>query len=422
MIEARPKSGYFVQARNTPSVLPTVTRPAQRPLDVSQWDQVLELVGDTRDDGMLILGGGTPDLSLKTLKPLAETLARLYRRNRMADNDYDALAGTLALRQQIARLTLNAGCPLHPDDITITTGCQEALSIAIRTVTSPGGVVAMDSPSFYGTMQILKANDLKALEIPTDPENGISLEALELALEQWPVQAILLTPTANNPLGYTMPQARRKALLALAQRFDVAVIEDDINGDLSYSAPRPRTIKSYDDDGRVLLCSSFSKSLTPSLRVGWLAPGRYRNQTLHMKYVSTGTTATMPQLAIADFIANGHYERHLRQALRQYRRNLDTLLGWVNPLFPPDTGVSYPQGGYLLWVELQGVDCMRLNRRLEASGIRIAPGPPFSASGKYRNCFRLNYAVTPNAKVKATLGTVAEAVAAMRREAGAEPA
>lgn len=422
MIEARPKSGYFVQARNTPSVLPTVTRPAQRPLDVSQWDQVLELVGDTRDDGMLILGGGTPDLSLKTLKPLAETLARLYRRNRMADNDYDALAGTLALRQQIARLTLNAGCPLHPDDIIITTGCQEALSIAIRTVTSPGDVVAMDSPSFYGTMQILKANDLKALEIPTDPENGISLEALELALEQWPVQAILLTPTANNPLGYTMPQARRKALLALAQRFDVAVIEDDINGDLSYSAPRPRTIKSYDDDGRVLLCSSFSKSLTPSLRVGWLAPGRYRNQTLHMKYVSTGTTATMPQLAIADFIANGHYERHLRQALRQYRRNLDTLLGWVNPLFPPDTGVSYPQGGYLLWVELQGVDCMRLNRRLEASGIRIAPGPPFSASGKYRNCFRLNYAVTPNAKVKAALGTVAEAVAAMRREAGAEPA
>lgn len=422
MIEARPKSGYFVLARNTPSVLPRVTRPAQRPLDVSQWDQVLQLVGDIRDEGMLILGGGTPDLSLKTLKPLAEKLASLYRRNRIADNDYDTLAGTLALRQQISRLTLSAGCPLHPDDIMITAGCQEALAIAIRTVTSPRGVVAMDSPGFYGTMQILKANQLKALEIPTDPENGISLDALELALEQWPVQAILLTPTANNPLGYTMPQARRKALLALAQRFDVPVIEDDINGDLSYSAPRPRTIKAYDDDGRVLLCSSFSKSLTPSLRIGWLAPGRYRNQALHMKYVSTGTTATVPQLAVADFIASGHYERHLRQALRQYRRNLDTLLGWVNQLFPPDTGVSYPQGGYLLWVELQEVDCMRLNRRLEASGIRVAPGPPFSASGKYRNCFRLNYAATPTAELKAALGRVADEVAEMRREAGPDPA
>jgi len=406
-----------VLARNTPSVLPTITRPAQRPLDVSQWDQVLNLVGDAPRQGTLILGSGTPDLTFKTLKPLTAKLASLYRRNRTFDMDYDALAGSLPLRQQVTRLTLAAGCPLHPDDIVITSGCQDALSIAIRTVASPGGVVAMDSPSFYGTMQILKANNLKALEIPTDPETGISLEALELALEQWPIQAILLTPTANNPLGYTMPEARRRALLALAQRFDVAIIEDDINGDLAYSSPRPRTIKSFDDDGRVILCSSFSKSLIPSLRVGWMAPGRYRNQALHAKYVSTGASATVPQLAVADFIAHGHYERHLRQAVRQYRRNLDTLLGQVNALFPADTGVSYPQGGYLLWVELKDIDCLRLNRRLESAGIRVAAGPPFSASGKYRNCFRLNYAAEPTPGVTESLRKVAEEVFRMRAEA-----
>ena len=166
-----------------------------------------------------------------------------------------------------------SGCLLHPDDVLITTGCQEALSIALRTLTQPGDVVAVDSPSFYGTMQILKANGLKALEIPTDPQTGISLEALELALEQWPIRAIQVTPTYNNPLGYTMPEARKRALYQLAQRFDVAIIEDDIYGDLAYTQPRPLTIKSFDTDGRVLLCS-LRAGPARGLAGPWLLPGK----------------------------------------------------------------------------------------------------------------------------------------------------
>nr|WP_232090434.1 PLP-dependent aminotransferase family protein [Halomonas sp. MCCC 1A13316] len=162
---------------------------------------------------------------------------------------------------------------LHSDDVLITTGCQEALSLPLRTLTEPGDVVAVDSPSFYGTMRILKA-----LEIPIDPRSGISLEARELSLEQWPIKAIQVTPTCKNPLGYS-----KRALVALAQRFDVAIVEDDIYGDLSFDTPRPRTLKSFDGDGRVLLCSAFSKTLVPGLRVGWTAPGRYRDQVLHRK-------------------------------------------------------------------------------------------------------------------------------------------
>ncbi|HET8790371.1 MAG TPA: PLP-dependent aminotransferase family protein, partial [Modicisalibacter sp.] len=181
LIEARPKSGYYVLPRQTPSVLPAVTRPAQRPLDVSQWDQVLELVGMPRDDDVLMLGRGIPDLESVTLKPLQRLLAGLHRRGDIHGLNYDALVGSLELRRQIARLATGSGCLLHPDDVLITTGCQEALAISIRTLASPGDVIAVDSPSFYGTMQILKANGLKALEIPTDPCTGISLEALELA-------------------------------------------------------------------------------------------------------------------------------------------------------------------------------------------------------------------------------------------------
>ena len=170
---------------------------------------------------------------------------------------------------------LDSGCHIPADDIIITTGCHEALSAAIRAVCEPGDIVAVDSPSFHGVMQALKGFGMKALELPSDPLTGISLSALELALEQWPIKAIQLTPTCNNPLGYIMPEANKRALLSLAQRYDVAIIEDDVYGELAYHYPRPRTIKSFDEDGRVLLCSSFSKTLAPGLRIGWIAPGRY---------------------------------------------------------------------------------------------------------------------------------------------------
>lgn len=418
LAEARPRSGYYVLPRPTPSVLPKVSRPNQRPLDVSQWDQVLELVAPSPvDDHVLMLGRGIPDLTAASLRPLQRQLATLYRRVAAHGLNYDGLQGSLELRRQIVRLAAKSGCLLSPDDVLITTGCQEALSLALRILTEPGDVVAVDSPSFYGTMQILKAQQLKALEMPTDPSSGISLEALELALEQWPIKAIQVTPTCNNPLGYTMPEARKRALVALARRFDVAIVEDDIYGDLSFDTPRPRTLKSFDDDGRVLLCSAFSKTLVPGLRVGWMAPGRYRDQALHMKYVSTGASATLPQLAVAEFVQLGHYERHLREMIRQYRQHRDIMIDWVTRYFPAGTGISYPQGGFLLWLELSNdIDCVRLKERLVDEGLHVTPGSLFSASGKYRHCLRLNYAMALTPAVEAGVRRVGEAASTLLGE------
>lgn len=418
LIESRPKSGYFVLPSRMPTVLPSVSRPAQRPLDISQWDQVLELVATQRDDNRLLLGRGVPNLDYETLKPLSKILAGLHHSSDFNGFNYDKLSGSPELRQQVAKLAVASGCLLHPDDILITTGCQEALAISLRTLTQPGDVVAVDSPSFYGTMQILRASGLKALEIPTDPQTGISLEALELALEQWPIRAIQVTPTFNNPLGYTMPEARKRALFQLAQRFDVAIIEDDIYGDLAFTQPRPRTIKSFDDDGRVLLCSGFSKTVGPGLRVGWLAPGRYRDQAMHMKYVSTGASATLPQLAVAEFVAKGYYERHLRYAARQYQRQRDIMISWVQRYFPQGSGISYPQGSFLLWVELPAaVDCVRLNERLAQKKLHVAPGSLFSASGKFRQCLRLNYAFTLTPVMEDAVRSVGELASQMADEA-----
>ncbi|TDV64416.1 PLP-dependent aminotransferase family protein [Pseudomonas sp. LP_7_YM] len=414
----RPKSGYFVPASRKAPALPAVGRPAQRPVDISQWDQVLELARAVPHPDIVQLARGMPDLTSPTLRPLTQALGKISRRQDMPGLYYDNIYGTQCLRDQVARLLLDSGTRIDPNDLVITTGAQEGLAVSIRSICQPGDIVAVDSPSFHGAMQALKGLGMKALEIPTDPITGISLDALELALEQWPIKAIQLTPSCNNPLGYIMPEARKRALLTLAQRFDVAIIEDDVYGDLAYTYPRPRTIKSFDEDGRVLLCSSFSKTLAPGLRVGWIAPGRYLDRVLHMKYISTGSTATQPQLAIAEFLKAGHYEPHMRRMRNQYQRSRDLMTDWVTRYFPEGTRVSRPQGGFMLWIELpEDFDSLRLNRALEGQGVQIAVGSIFSASGKYRNCLRMNFAAKPTPKIEEAVRKVGAMTARLMAQA-----
>jgi len=413
----RPKSGYFVPDERRLPELPRVARLAQRPVDISQWENILELMRSRPAPELMQFGRGMPDVVSPTLKPLLANLARLSRRTDVPGLYYGDIQGLRALREQVARLALDSGCQFGAEDLVITNGCIEALSTAVRAICEPGDIVAVDSPSFHGAMQTLKGVGMKALEIPTDPLTGISLEALELALEQWPIKAIQITPTCNNPFGYVMPEANKRALLRLAQQFDVAVIEDDVYGDLAYRYPRPRTLKSFDIDGRVLLCSSFSKSLAPGLRVGWIAPGRYLQRILHMKYIGSGATATQPQMAIAQFIAEGHYPPHLRRMRSQYQRNRDQMSAWVGRYFPAGTRISQPLGGFMLWVELaEQFDSLELNRRLLEQSIQIAPGCIFSAAGKYRNCLRLNYAARPCPELEAAVRRIGETAAQLLSE------
>lgn len=409
LVEVRPKSGYYVKEQQpTPYQLPSQSQPPQQPLEVSKWEEVLELLC-TDTSNALHLGRAIPDLSAPTLKPIGRIMANI---NRYAAKDilnYEHLRGASKLRLQIARLMVDSGCQLHPDDIITTTGCQESLSASLRAITQPGDIIAVDSPNFYGGMQAIKAQGLKALEIPTHPKTGISLEALEMALEQWPIKALQLTPTCNNPLGYTMPLENKKRLLELTAPYNLPIIEDDIYGDLSYQSPRPPSIKAFDTEGRVLLCSSFSKTLAPGFRIGWVIPGRYLANVLHMKYVVTSSTSTLPQLTLAEFIAQGGYERHIRKMRLQYQQNRDLMISQIEACFPKETKISYPQGGFLLWVELPGeVDTSALNNQLQKKGISIAPGTLFSANNKYQNCMRLSFAEQPDERTTAALRTIGE--------------
>jgi len=411
LITPQPRSGYFVAPRKAQPPVPLMSRPVQRPVEITQWDQVLDMLEGHNDKSIIPFSSGVPDIHQPSLKPLWRELSRVAQHNLGAVLGYDELAGYRELREQIARLMLDSGSVVNADDIVITNGSQSGLSLALLTVCQAGDIVAVESPAYYGTMQLLRGLGIKVIEIPTDPDTGISIEALELALDQWPIKGVILVPNCNNPLGFIMPDARKRAVLSLAQRHDIVIFEDDVYGELATDYPRPRTIHSWDIDGRVLLCSSFTKSVAPGLRVGWVAPGRYHDRLLHMKYAVIGTNVPATQLAAATFVREGHYHRHVRRMRQIYQRNMEIYTCWVREYFPCGICVTRPKGGFMLWVELpEHIDMVCVARQLCRLKIQVAPGSLFSASGKYRNCVRINCALPPNEKHREVMQKLGEAV------------
>ena len=415
----RPKSGYYVKPVQPHNLIPDISRPEQKPVQVNYWDEVLKLTSTESHHGFMAFGRGTPDTQLSTLKPLRRIHQDIAKHQPQVLYHAKIGKGSLTLREQIVRLMLLSGCNLHPEDIVITTGCQEALSLSLKALTKPGEIVAVDSPLFYGSVQAIQSNELKVLEIPTHPETGISLSALELALEQWPIKVIQVISTSNNPLGYNMPDENKKKLLKLASKYDIAIIEDDINGDLVYQSPRPGTIKSFDTEGRVLLCSSFSKTVAPGFRIGWVAAGRYGKVIEHLKFITSLASPTFPQLVIAEFIKQGYYDKHNRAAKHQYQKNRDRMIQAIQRYFPEETRMTFPIGGLNLWVALPNkIDTFKLNEKLRPFNIGVAPGALFSSSGKYKNCMRLNYTANHDEKIEQAIKTIGgQAQLLMKEEA-----
>lgn len=394
VIEARPQSGYYVCARlpEVPSD-PEVPERELRPTAVSTGQLAERVVKDINDPSLVQLGATIPDPALLPVERLNRMLASQLRRHGVAAATYAVPPGWARLREQLSQRLVRAGCTVQPDEIVITSGCLEAVGLALRATCRPGDTVAAESPTYYSFLQLIETLGLRALEIPCTPRAGISLEALRYALENTRVSACLVIPNFSNPLGGQMPEARKRELVELLREHGVPLIEDDIHAELAFADHRPGAAKAHDRDGNVLLCSSVTKTLAPGYRVGWIAPGRFQGKVERLKVLTNLATATPPQLAVAEFLANGGYDRHLRAVRRAYADRVAQMGEAIGRHFPAGTRVTRPKGGYSLWVELPaGADSVELYRRALGRGITIAPGPIFSASGRFRNCVRLNAA------------------------------
>jgi DNA-binding transcriptional MocR family regulator len=392
LIEARPQSGYFVRPKQwTPPAEPAISRPAKGATQVNVGELIMRVMQASQNPALVRLGAALPSPELLPTAQLNRCLAAVGRRSGLAGSDYSVPPGNLALRRQIARRALEAGCTLSPDEIVITCGAMEALNLCLRVVAKPSDPIAIESPTYFGVLQCIESLGLKAVEIPTHPRDGVSLDALTYALDVHPIKACLFALNFNNPLGCCMPDANKARLVKMLAERGIPLIDDDIYGDLAFSGVRPRSVKSFDRKGNVLLCDSFSKTLAPGYRVGWCAPGRWQRQVEHLKFVTTVATATLPQMAIADFLATGGYNHHLRRIRRLYAEKVRLMSQAVSEWFPDGTRMTRPAGGHVLWVEMPlSVNSLELFDRALAAGMSIVPGPVFSAKGKFKNFIRLN--------------------------------
>lgn len=418
VVEARPQSGYYVASRLAePEPAPDshAAREGLAATAVSLGREPLEVMRRLADPDLLPLGRGTPNVDLLPAARLARMLASEARRFPVESVSYSGRKGLKRLRTQIARRSLDAGCRLAPDEVVITSGCVEAVTLALQATCKPGDTVAVGSPVYYTFLNSIQWLGLKVLEIPSSPRDGLSLPVLDYALRHHPIQACLVISNYSNPLGSVMSDDSKEELVRMLARRDVPLIEDDVYGDLGFGPHRPLSTKAFDEKGLVLHCASFSKTLAPGYRVGWIEPGRFQDRVEALKSLFNIATASPTQLAVSEFLTSGGYDRHLRSLRQTYAKQVAAARAAVGRWFPPGTTVTRPEGGFVLWIELpSSVDAFAVYQGALEKGIGVAPGCLFTTGDGFRNCLRVSASVWSERTARAlqTVGEIAGGLAA----------
>jgi len=399
VLKAKPQSGFYVSAAvSTEVALPKRTNTCCAPRKVKFGDLFEEVFAMANDTKIIPFGAAKPAMELLPVKGLIRATKRIIAHRPDACMDYSFPPGHKRLREQIALQYTKQGLLVAPDEIVITSGATEALAISLCAVASRGDVIAVESPTYFAVLKLIERLGMLALEIDTDPETGIVMESLEDALETMNVKAILVVPNFSNPMGSLMPDENKKRMIELVEEYNVPVIEDDVFGELYFGNKRPESIKKFGSSNKVLHCSSFSKTLAPGYRVGWIVAGESHNKVEELKQTLYSATAPITQLSVAEYLASGEYDRHLVRLRKAYRQQIEKGRFMIANAFPDDTRISNPQGGFVLWVQLaRGTNCLDVFNMAGSKGIGITPGMLFSATRKFKNFIRINcgYPWTP---------------------------
>ena len=395
-LEARPRSGYFVRHPKRIRLVPVEEPRSGAPIDPAQYVGIHERVSAIIALGQrpikfnLARATGAPDLYPETeLKNLA---IRVLRNKPNLLTKAISPGGNKELKNALAKRMLNQGISTAPDDVIVTYGCIEALNLALRAVAQVGDVIAVESPTFYGLLQVLESLGMKALEIPTSPQTGISIEALELAMQTYDnIKAVVVVPHLQNPLGSIMPDQHKQRLVTLCEQQHIPLVEDDSYGALVESDRPPTAIKHWDTTGNVIYCASLHKILAPGMRVGWMLAGRWHARITMLKYAQTRYNEELSQLVVAAFLQSSAYDRHLRRLRAALSVQRERTAEAIAAHFPPGTRLSVPNGGVSIWVELPHQLSSRavFEAALEQS-ILVSPGLLYSNSNRFNHFLRLN--------------------------------
>ncbi|WP_158782251.1 PLP-dependent aminotransferase family protein [Pantoea sp. BAV 3049] len=392
LIEARPQSGYYVRGM-LPSVKAgsrhrtTVRSPSSEKLDLIE----AVFAAQNHPDYTNISLACPQNSDFFPTAKISRIMASLLRREPDLIGRYALPPGSQRLRREIARRAMDLGMTLTVEDVTITHGCMEALQLALRAVTRPGDCVGVETPTYFYLFPLLASLGLNVLEIPTDPQQGLSLDALELVLQEKRIQALVAMPVGQNPLGYTMKLEDKKRLAKLVNHYQIPLIEDGLYCELQFCWPLSPAVKAFDNDGWVLHCTSFTKTVAPDFHVGWIAAGRFTEELARLKSVSSLAESRLLCETLGYFLESGGYDHHLRTLRRRYAAQLDEVRGLIARHFPKGTRATQPSAGFVFWVELPGdVDCVELFHRLLQEKICLTPGALYTLSDRGNSAMRLS--------------------------------
>lgn len=387
-IVARPQSGFYVSLPQGCAGEP------QSPFFLSKATSVQLKKNDAaRVNGLLYSGPfGVSQLSPSQIPSTA--LRRCLKRGLVRASEslsqYPEPQGSGVFRQALVAHHAARGFAFSARDAVTTGGCIDAVRLALEVTTEVGDTVAISSPCFSGLLALLAALSRRVIEIPC-LDGGIDLQQLEQHMKNGDIAAALFSATHMNPHGSCLPVAQKKQLADMASRYRVPVIEDDIYAELGYSAATPLPVKHWDSDGYVLWCSSVSKTLAPSLRLGWCLPGRYRDGYVQRAQSENLGRNSIVEAGIADFFLSGQYQKHLRQLRQLLVTNKGAYRLLLSERLPPGSAVSHPQGGMVLWVQVPGLRISEFKKASEAAGLDIRTGDEFSTLAHYNDCFRINF-------------------------------
>ena len=392
LIEARPKSGYYVKPVGLSRLpAPSYHRKTGRPRRVNPKSMVNEVVAAIRNKKLLPFGASSLSPEILPNRHFARILKGISKQDINGFLSYAPTEGEPELRRQIISRHLGLAPGTGPDDLVVTAGCTEAVALSLQAVTVPGDIIAIESPTHFGFLQLAREMGLLVLEVPANPRTGVDIQALKTAIGSNRIKACLFMPNFHNPLGALMPEDHKMDLVRLLNRHEIPLIEDDIYAELYFDRQRPSLLKSHDRKDLVITCSSFSKVLASGLRVGWVIPGRrFLDRVRRLKAGISISASSLDQLVLTRFLAEGYFDRHMRTLRKVVEKQVLRTALAVQEHFPPDIGLVVPRGGNMLWIELPpGVDGLTLYQTALENHISIVPGEAFSGSGRFTRFIRL---------------------------------
>ncbi|MGL6026973.1 MAG: PLP-dependent aminotransferase family protein [Vibrio sp.] len=409
-VRSKPKSGYFVLPRRTltsgDSRLKTI-----KPYPVKISDLLYDVLQRAKDSDIIPFSSAFPDPTLFPHQALSRSLANASRQMVGSCMLTNLPPGSQTLRRQIAQRYQISGLNVLPDDIVITSGAMEALNLCLQSCTKPGDLVAIEYPAFYGVLQTIERLNLTAVEIPTDPQNGLDLDVLASVFATMDIKACWFMTESQNPVGYSMNEQSKQRLAELVNHYHIPMIEDDVYRELYVGNQGSLPAKAYDKIGNIMLCGSFSKSLSPGFRIGWVVAGNQALNLQRLQHLSTLSSSIPIQLGLSHYLTFYNFDHHLKKLRKVLNERKKRHVELLQAYLPASSTIHPSKGGYFVWVELpSNIAAEWLYQQALEHNIAIAPGIIFSSDQRFCHHIRLNCSYACDAKIEQAIQTLGQLI------------